>query len=752
MSQRATTTPVTTTPASTTLATTTPKSQTVHRSDAPPKKLDLLRHFSIACLLGMLVAMVSTTALVAAWARQNVVDQGAKANVDLATVFANGVWIEHAEDIRRAGALQPHELQASDAIAKLRTHALNNMRGTAVVKIKLYSLDGLTLFSTDAMQIGTTAAGNEGLRAAASGQVASTLTQRDTFDAFEGTREHRDVLASYVPMRAADAGRVEAVLEIYSDVTDLIATVQHSQRRMVAIVVMVLLLLYAFLFLVIRKADRLLRSQDVDREQREAQVWHQAHHDPLTGLPNRSLFAHDLEALLAKGGNGASGALLYVDLDRFKMVNDGFGHHAGDDVLEAAAKRMGGCLRAEDRLYRIGGDEFAIVLAQRTPDDAAAVAVRVTQAMGRPIERHGQTFTLGATIGIALTPRDGVDADSLVNNANAAMRSAKRDQRGQHLFYNEHMNESSRARLALEADLQRAFDQREFVLHYQPRVNTSRGEFGSVEALIRWQHPGYGLMAPAEFIGVLEQMDLITRVGEWVLHTACAQLRRWHDQGHVGLGVSVNVSARQLDQPDFADMVNRVIASTGVNPRSLELELTESVLIARTEQAQRMLSGLRAQGVRVAIDDFGTGYASLTYLRQLAVDVVKLDRTFVAGIEHNAKDRALSTAIAEMARALYLTLVAEGVETEAQVRFLESIGCTEMQGFLFSRPQPADVLDSTLAAFATRRRIGLRLAAGAASMSVNSFDTLGASAAAGASGSPDSPAALGPSTLAIGPA
>ena len=722
------------------MSTTSTPSHAVDRAlpPRPGKPFDLLRHFSIACLLGMLVAIALAITMVGSWARDHVLDQGTKANADLATVFANGAWIEHGGDIRSAAALAPDELPSSDAVANLRVHTLEYMRGTAVVKIKLYNLDGLTLFSTDPKQIGSMASGNDGIRAASAGRIASTLTHRDTFDAFEGTLENRDVLASYVPMRATAGGRVEAVLEIYSDVTDMLATLQRSQWRVGASVAVVLLALYAFLFLVVRKADRIIRRHGAEHRQREADIWHQAHHDPLTGLPNRSLFARDLDALIAGSADAAgappgrphpgaqpgqphAGSLLYVDLDRFKMVNDGFGHQAGDAVLKAAAERMRGCLRADDRLYRIGGDEFAILLAQvRSPADVAAVASRISQAMARPIDQRDQRFQLGATIGIALIPHDGNDADSLVSNANAAMRSAKRDRRGEHRFYSEEMNERTRTRLALEAELRRAHEAREFVLHYQPRVSSDSGigigigsgvgsGIGSVEALIRWQRPGHGLVPPGQFIDVLEQMDLMTSVGEWVLRTACEQLRRWHEQGHVRLGVSVNVSARQLDQPDFTEMVNRVIADTGVDPRAVELELTESVLIERTDHAGRMLSALRAKGLRIAIDDFGTGHASLTYLRQLAVDVVKLDRSFVGGVEHNPKDRALSTAIAEMARALGLTLVAEGVETEAQVRFLESIHCTEMQGFLFSRPQPPERLDEMLAVPASRGATQRRL-------------------------------------------
>jgi diguanylate cyclase (GGDEF)-like protein len=636
--------------------------------------------FSIACGFVLLLAAALTITLIGAWAREHLVAQASKTNAHLASMFANGVWSEHASD------------------AGLRQRTLDLLRGTGVVKLDVHLLDGLTLFSTDIEQIGKLAA-HESLRGAAGGSVTSSLTHQATPIGFDGSTPARDVLASYVPLRDSQSGQIKGVLAIHVDATDMLAALERAKGQIAAIVACVLMLLFALLFLLMRKADGIVRCHDAERRQRDTDAWHQAHHDPLTALPNRSLFAHDLAALLAQGIDRVSGALLYVDLDRFKMVNDGFGHQAGDEVLGAAAERMRRCLRADDRLYRVGGDEFAIVLPQvRTQADAAAVASRVTHAMAKPIEHRGQRFTLGATIGVAMIPRDGDSVDSLVSNANAAMRNAKRDHRGEHIFYSEAMNERTRARLALEAELQRAYDEREFVLHYQPRVGSGMSDVRSLEALIRWQRPGHGLMAPGTFIDVLEQMDLMTRVGEWVLRTACTQLRAWHDLGHVHVGVSVNVAARQLEQADFAEMVNRVIADTRVDPRSVELELTESALIARTEHAGQMLSTLRAQGVRVAIDDFGTGYASLTYLRQLAVDVVKLDRSFVGGVEHNPKDRALSTAIAEMARALDLTLVAEGVETEAQKRFLNSIHCTEMQGFLFSRPEPPEKLDLMLAA------------------------------------------------------
>ncbi len=660
--------------------------------------VNLTRHFSLACLLGMLVVTICLVSVVRELARQHVVDQGSNANADLAEAFANNVWGHHGDFVLRAPNIPPAELIKDAEFLEIRGHVLDTMRGTSVLKLKIYSLDGRTVFSTDSKQVGESKAENSGFMSAAKGTVASQLIHRDSFDAFERVIADRNLIASYIPVHSRQgSGEVVAVLEIYSDVTDMLARQDRWQWQVAVIVVGLLLMLYAFLYVVVRKADNLIRRQDQERVLREREIWHQAHHDPLTQLPNRSLFAQELAQAL-KQADDIPGALLYVDLDRFKMVNDAFGHQAGDDVLQAAAARLRECLRAEDHLFRVGGDEFTVLVHRLpSPQVAAQIAARISAVMSRPIDLHDHAVQLGATVGIALFPGDATDADSLVSNANAAMRSAKRASRGDHAFYSQEMNERSRTRLALEAALQRALIDDEFILHYQPRVTTLTRSFCSVEALIRWQRPGHGMVAPGAFIEVLEGMDLMTKVGEWVLRTACTQLRAWHDQGLVHLGLSVNVSARQLAQPDFADVVRRVLIETGVNPGAVELELTESVLIDHTEQARDMLSVLRQKGVKIAIDDFGTGYASLTYLRQLPVDVVKLDRSFVSGVEHNAQDRALSTAIGEMARSLHLTVVAEGVENEAQAAFLASIHCTEMQGFLFSRPESAERLTNTLA-------------------------------------------------------
>ncbi len=675
-----------------------PASAAPQTSDATVSRFNLTRHFSLACLLGMVVSTFIVIAMVRELTRHHVESHGAEDNTDRARAFAASIWQDHASFIQTSMGAQAAAAPQDDAnIALLRAHTMKLMGDTGVVRVKIYNLDGSTVFSTDPTQIGQSRKTNPGFVAAAAGSVATELTHRDEFSAFHGTLADRDLLSSYVPIRAD--GQVQAVVEIYSDVTQMLADLSTWQWRVGVLIVAIFLCLYAFLFFVVRKADGLLHRHDEERVRRERQIWHQAHHDPLTDLPNRSFFANELDAALRSHcGQPTCGALLFVDLDRFKMVNDSFGHQAGDAVLSSAADRMRGCLRADDRLFRIGGDEFAIILSLRSPEGAAQVASRVTHAMSQPIDLHGQRFCIGATVGIALMPADGGDADTLVSSANAAMRSAKRERRGEHMFYSADMNERTRARLAMEAELQRAFNQREFVLHYQPRVTTGGAHIRSLEALIRWQRPGHGLVPPAVFIGVLEHMDLMTHVGEWVLRTACTQLRDWHDQGFTHVGVSVNVAARQLEQPDFADMVRRVLTETRVDPRCVELELTESVLISRPDEARGVLSSLRTLGVRIAIDDFGTGYASLTYLRELAVDVVKLDRSFVSGVEHNPKDRALCTAIGEMARALNLTMVAEGVETEAQLSFLTSIHCVEMQGYLFSRPQAPENLVAMLAA------------------------------------------------------
>jgi diguanylate cyclase (GGDEF)-like protein len=667
---------------------------TLPASARPPRPFRLTRYFSVASLIGLVLVTGGLIWSYSALMLDHLVEHGSKDNTELAQIVANRVWAAHRDFALSSQGRTREALQTDPRLAALDRAVRAEARGLNIAKVKLYDRQGLTVYSTDPRQIGEDKRANEGFRRALGGQANGGLTHRDTFDTFEGTVADRDLIFTYVPVRQDGAGAPEAVLELYSDVTELLAEQRHAQWRVAGLVLVMLSVLYVFLAAIVHRADQLIARQDADRAAREAQYQHQAHHDMLTGLPNRAYFGERLrEALSLADRRGRQVALMYIDLDRFKIVNDSLGHGAGDQLLGEVATRIRDGLRASDLLFRMGGDEFTVILPDvDSPEAVAQVAQRIVGQVRAPVQVGGHDVAVGVSIGIAMHPGDGSTAEALIKNADAAMYSAKQLGGSGHAFYRADMNQRALARLSLEADLQKAFRQGEFVLHYQPRIDAGSRRIVAVEALMRWQSPSRGLVPPGEFIGVLEDSGMMNLVGEWVLRTACAQQVRWRTAGLPPLRMSVNVSARQFQAAGFAATVGRVMAETGTDPATLELELTESLLITQPEQAAETLAALKSLGVTIAIDDFGTGYSSMNYLRHLAVDFLKIDRSFVKEVATSPRDRAVATAIADLARALGITLVAEGVETEAQAAFFSGIHCGELQGFLFSRPLPADAL------------------------------------------------------------
>jgi diguanylate cyclase (GGDEF)-like protein len=663
-------------------------------SAKPPQPFRLTRYFSVASLIGLVLVTAGLIWSYSALMLDHLVEHGSKDNTELAQIVANRVWGDHRDFALSSEGRTREALQTDPRLAALDRAVRAEARGLNIAKVKLYDRQGLTVYSTDPRQIGEDKRANEGFRRALGGQANGGLTHRDTFDTFDGTVADRDLIFTYVPVRLDGAGAPEAVLELYSDVTELLAEQRHAQWRVAGLVLVMLSVLYVFLAAIVHRADRLIARQDADRAAREAQYQHQAHHDMLTGLPNRAYFGERLrEALSLADRRGRQVALMYIDLDRFKIVNDSLGHGAGDQLLGEVASRIRDGLRASDLLFRMGGDEFTVILPDvDSPEAVVQVAQRIVGQVRAPVQLGGHDVAVGVSIGIAMHPGDGATAEALIKNADAAMYSAKQLGGSGHAFYRTDMNQRALARLSLEADLQKAFRQGEFVLHYQPRIDAGSRRIVAVEALMRWQSPSRGLVPPGEFIGVLEDSGMMNLVGEWVLRTACAQQVRWRAAGLPPLRMSVNVSARQFQAAGFAATVGRVMSETGTDPATLELELTESLLITQPEQAAETLAALKSLGVTIAIDDFGTGYSSMNYLRHLAVDFLKIDRSFVKEVATSPRDRAVATAIADLARALGITLVAEGVETEAQAAFFSGIHCGELQGFLFSRPLPAEAL------------------------------------------------------------
>jgi len=429
-------------------------------------------------------------------------------------------------------------------------------------------------------------------------------------------------------------------------------------------------------------------------KQAEEKILHLAHHDTLTRLPNRVHLQGRLEQAMARARRDSSElAMLFIDLDHFKHINDTLGHHVGDDLLVEVAQRLKALVRDSDIVARLGGDEFVLVLTALNGDGsraAAAVARKVIAALSECYSVRGHALHATPSIGISLFPADGSDADTLMRNADTAMYHAKSTGRNNYQFYTASMNLMSAERLTLEQALRGAVDRGELCLHYQPQVRVATGQVVGVEALARWRHPVLGEVPPLKFIPIAEEAGLIGRIGEWVLHEALAQVARWRADGLPTLRVAVNLSAHQLRDERFTEHVAQALQAQGLGGEALELEITESAAMRDPARTAGLLRQLRALGVALAIDDFGTGYSSLAYLKQLPLSSLKLDRSFVMDIEHDPNDAAISAATITLAHSLGLAVVAEGVENAAQLDFLRGLGCDMVQGYHFSRPLPAE--------------------------------------------------------------
>src|SRR3984893_1037698 len=419
---------------------------------------------------------------------------------------------------------------------------------------------------------------------------------------------------------------------------------------------------------------------------------HLAQHDILTDLPNR-LFLKDRinQAIAAARRNNAKIAVLFVDLDGFKDINDSLGHAIGDSVLQSVAKRLVSCVRSSDTVSRQGGDEFVVLLSEiNQPSDAGITARKILAAVtaSHRFEQHDMQLT--ASIGLSTYPEDGQDAETLLKNADMAMYECKKRGHNNYQFFKQDMNARTIVRNSIEANLRGALERQEFVLHYQPKINLQTGKITGAEALIRWLHPDRGLVPPLQFIPIAEESGLILLVGQWVLREACRQAQDWIDSGLHATPVAVNVSSSEFRSEGFLESLRAILKDTRLDPRYLELELTESVLMQHAESSASMLDALKSIGVRLAVDDFGTGYSSLSYLKRFPIDSLKIDQSFVHDITADTDDATIVTAVITMGKSLKKCVIAEGVETEEQMTFLQAHGCDEAQGNYFSMPLVAE--------------------------------------------------------------
>ncbi len=700
----------------------------------------LLRYFSLTSLVSIVGVAAALGYLYHETAVRSLVAMGESNNRALTMVLANSLRPQLIAYLGTAEALPVASLQSHPGRAAFAAALAAHVSGLSVAKVKVYDLRGRTIFSSEAKQIGDDKSANAGFRGARDGGVTSELTHRNQFSAFDRIIENRDLLSTYIPVRHAPDNAVAAVFEVYDDVTPFLARISETRRQVVLCVVALLCLLYGVLFMIVRHADGVIRHQYRERELaeealREAQatlerrvdertaeladanhhleaeiaerriaderVVHMAHHDVLTGLPNRTLLTDRVgQAITRARRDGGKLAVLFLDIDRFKNINDSLGHAVGDQLLRAVSTRLVSCLREGDTAARLGGDEFIVSLPDvGNATEAALVAARILRELSKPFTVSDHQLPADVSIGIAIYPDDGDCAQTLLRSADSAMYHAKESGRANYQFFSEQMTERVSRRLSTETSLRRALERGEFQLHYQPLIELASGRVDGAEALARWPRPDGRLVSPADFIPIAEETGLIVPFGEWALREACAQAKAWQAQ-QPGVRIAVNLSARQFRQQHLARMVEQALRDTGLEPALLELELTEGVLMHHADETVRTLAQLDEMGVRLAIDDFGTGYSSLSYLKRFPIHTLKIDRSFVQDLSTDANDAAIVTAIVGMARGLGLRVTAEGVETEAQAIYLRSLACDLVQGFYYGRPMSA-------ADFALRLRGGV---------------------------------------------
>lgn len=682
---------------------------------------NLSRYFSTVSFILIVLAAGLLGPLYQKLSLQQMQDLAEGRNVAMAQVFQNSLRNSLDALMSDSVGRDVESLTQSEEARRLHASVLELMRDTSVIRIKIYNRIGSTVFSTDASQIGESRLDNPGFRAAISGTIASELTHRDSMNSLDGTLSEVDVLASHIPIRGKDHS-VEGVFELYQDVSPFVTQLHRNMWLVTGGVALVFAALYLMQFLVVRRAQGILEDQEgritaardtleiqvaartdelkrtntqlegeiVERRQAQSKLNYLAYHDPLTGLSNRRSFIERLEESLRESArHGELLAVLFIDLDQFKQVNDSLGHGVGDELLVSVAARLSEHVRLIDMLARLGGDEFICLMeGVRNENEVEVLAREIIGAFEYPFNLEDHELFLTASVGICLSPGDGDSVLDLLRNADTAMYRAKALGRGNFHFYTPEMTRDAQERIRMENLLRRALDNGELSVHLQPQVETSSGRLVGAEALVRWNSPELGLVMPMRFIPLAEDSGLIVGLGNWVLRETCRQVMQWRKSGFDLPQVSVNLSAKQLERPEFIDVLGQILDETGMDATSLKLELTESVVMA-VGDAFDLLARLRDLGISLSLDDFGTGYSSLSYLKMLPVQQLKIDKSFIDGIGKNRGDEAIIRTVMELARSLDFEVVAEGVETVEQSEFLAGLGCEQLQGHLHGKAVPA---------------------------------------------------------------
>ncbi|MEN8169431.1 MAG: GGDEF domain-containing phosphodiesterase [Pseudomonadota bacterium] len=651
------------------------------------KTCNLTRNYSIASLVGIVLVAISLVYFYQSLAVNALMEREGQANSDLTRTIANTIWPKYADFIQRAGDIPVAKLARLPIIDDLRKDILHKVQGLRVVKVKVYDLNGLVAFSTQVDQIGDNKGSNEGFVTAREGRDASEIIFRNVFSSFEGSIFDRDLVSSYIPVRRSFDQPIEGVFEIYSDVTPLLTDIENTSNKILVVITSLLLLLYLFLLVIVRRAHVQIEAHEVVRRRDQLQrLDYLEYHDEVTGLLNhkgllRQLQHYDMEERISNTGQG----VIALKLLNLQPISGGLGHQRVMQLLRLAAERIKSCSSGSHNLSHLDSSEFVLVVENLfSNDELDFIVEKLISLFAEPFIIDGKSVTLAIAMGVDSSWGDK-SSECLLSNAQLALGECEEGGDRQSLRYEQNMDLRKQEYLNLEVDVSQALQRGEFVVYYQPKIDLLSGEVAGMEALVRWDHPKRGLVMPGGFIQLLEERGYIIELGQWILRESCMQCQRWHEAGHEGLRVAVNVSFKQLLSKGFSDSVADALQRSGLPPHALELELTESILAEDTEMLGEQLQKLKSLGVMLAIDDFGTGYSSLSYLMHFPFDFIKIDRSFIRDMMHNRDHAVLTNAIVTMAKSLKLKIIAEGVETPEQLARVREMGCDEVQGFYFSQ-------------------------------------------------------------------
>jgi len=656
----------------------------------------LLRYFLVVSVSSIIVASFVLGMVFRQNSIENLVSLGEDKNVNVARVISNHIWPIYREQLFLAETLTPSQMHEQAFMQKLQLDIDGHIQSTSIIKVKIYNLKGKTLFSTAADQIGKIKTDSKPLSQAIEGQTVTRLAFRDKFYARDELLTELNVLSTYLPIKINN--KVDGIIEVYADVTALYESVTQERNAVIGGVMFVLLLLYAVIFIFVYKADKTIKQQFREKQDDEKMIRHIAYHDSLTGLPNRELYRFTVQGAIeqAKRNESLLG-ILFIDLDRFKQINDSLGHTIGDALLVEVALRLKKCVRASDIVARQGGDEFTILLESiKHVDEIVHVCKRINASISQSYNIEGNEMFTSASIGVTVYPFDDLELENLLKDADTAMYEAKNAGRNNYVFFSSGMKRSNMEQLSLEIDLRKALDENEYLLQFQPIVDLRKGKMVGVEALLRWSSQEYGIVSPMKFIPLLEETGVMEIVGEWVLNTACQKVKQWHEEGYEPITIAVNISMVQFRQMNFVKTVEIALNKSQLDPKYLKLELTESMLMDQSDASVEKLLAVRALGVMIEADDFGTGYSSLSYLKKLPVDILKIDRSFITDVHKSSDSAAIVTAIMAMAYSLKLDIIAEGVEEIEELKFLSALNCHYIQGYLFSKPLAEDDLKKVM--------------------------------------------------------